>query len=182
MDETVYLIGPRASGKTSVGRELSQKWSCPFCDADQVLSAALGTTISQYVQQQGWPAFRAKEKETLLAISEKFAGSGLTFVATGGGVVLDPENRALLRRTGFVIYLKVPEEILVQRLTRHPLASQRPSLTPYSVREEVRAVLDEREALYTGSAHLVVDGSGTLQDVVEAISLAVQRESCVRRA
>ena len=90
MNTIVYLIGPRASGKTSVGRELASRWSCPFCDADQVLSAALGTTISSFVEKHGWQAFRKKEKEILCNLSEQYAKIPAV-VATGGGIVLDPE-------------------------------------------------------------------------------------------
>lgn len=162
----LYLIGARASGKTCIGHLLSQSLNWFFIDTDAALQARCGQSISELVAAQGWPAFRAEESETLRACY-----APQTVFATGGGMVLTPENRAFMRQHGLVVYLSAPPEVLVQRLCAHPLPNQRPSLLPQApnLEAEVEALLLERQPLYLACAHLTIDAAQAPPAVVKAI-------------
>ena len=128
--QRVFLVGARASGKSTIGRSLAETLGCPFLDTDKELTRDLGCSIDVFVKENGWDAFRRKEHETLKRLAgseeEKQDGEWLV-IATGGGMVLLPENRKILREKGITFYLEAPVEVLVRRLSgsdvRHaPLA------------------------------------------------------------
>ena len=152
MPRLLYLIGPRACGKSTLALKLAE--SLPgytAVDTDQLFCQRLGVSIADFVAAHGWARFREEEHETLLALVERARHKKL-IVATGGGIVLDQRNRLLMSSSGWVCYLQVPEELLVQRLCADPKSEQRPALGPGSVHEEVRSVLAQRSALYEACA------------------------------
>ena len=155
----LFLIGPRASGKTSLGALLSQRLMRPFVDADAVAVARAGESIADLVEREGWPAFRKLEREVLREICR----GGDLVAATGGGVVLDPDNRRLLKESGVVVLLWAEPEVLLQRLARQRLAEQRPALTELPWEEEMRRTLEERRPLYLECAHLTLDATQPLE-------------------
>ena len=157
----IYLIGPRACGKTSVGRALAERLGLKFVDTDHAFAEAVGMDIASFVEASGWDAFRDEESRTL----EREAAPGGRVIGCGGGIVLRAENRAVLAG-GLTLYLKTAPEELARRLSADPIASQRPSLTGKSLVDEVREVLEERAHLYEGCAHHVVE-VGDLDSVVE---------------
>jgi len=157
----IFLIGPRACGKTSVGRRLAERLGLDFIDTDHVLVQEAGMEISDYVEQYGWDGFRDRETEVLQKVAEK----GVSVIGCGGGVVLREKNRAVLK-TGVTLYLKTSPEEIVRRLKVDPNESQRPSLTGKDVVDEVREVLAQRESLYCKCADLILPQVG-LEDVVE---------------
>jgi len=165
------LIGPRACGKTSVGRGLADRLGLDFVDTDHALVESVGMEISEYVEQNGWDAFRDRETETL----EREAGAGVRVVGCGGGIVLREENRAVLK-TGITLYLNTDPEELARRLMSDPNEAQRPSLTGKSIVEEVREILTERAPLYEGCADLVLPQAG-LDEVVEYAVTEIDRLS-----
>ena len=144
----IYLIGPRASGKTTLGKRLAERLDRPFLDLDAAFCEKYGETIADMVGRDGWDAFRLAEAAILAETAQQ---DGLV-VATGGGVVLMPENRKLLAK-GRVFYLQADPERLVERLMADLNAQQRPKLTELGLREEITATLAEREPLYLGCAH-----------------------------
>nr|WP_319761601.1 shikimate kinase [Maridesulfovibrio sp.] len=75
MLSNIYLIGPRACGKTSVGRILADKLNFKFYDTDEVLVRKAGCDIAQYVEQKGWNGFRDLEAEVLGELSKKIGRS-----------------------------------------------------------------------------------------------------------
>lgn len=160
LKRNIFLIGPRACGKTSVGRLLAERLGVSFVDTDHELVADVGMEIADYVEANGWDGFRDKETETL----GRLAAEGPRVVGCGGGIVLRPANRELLK-TGLALYLKAEPEVLAERLMRDPNEAQRPSLTGKSVVDEVREVLAERTHLYEGCADSVLTGD-TLDEVV----------------
>ncbi|MHC1790159.1 shikimate kinase [Solidesulfovibrio sp.] len=147
-DTNIYLIGPRASGKTTLGRRLAQSLDRPFVDLDARFVETRGETIAALVQREGWDAFRQAEA-AILADTAKAQG---IVAATGGGVVLLPQNRALLAR-GLVLYLQAHPDRLAERLMADLNAEQRPNLTELGLKEEIVATLAEREPLYLSLAH-----------------------------
>ena len=72
--QRVFLVGARASGKSTIGRSLAETLGCPFLDTDKELTRDLGCSIDVFVKENGWDAFRRKEHETL----KRLAGAGVT--------------------------------------------------------------------------------------------------------
>lgn len=153
----LFLVGARASGKTTIGKALAKSLGLPFADTDQHLLRHAGLTVEQIVAAEGWPGFRARESHALQEVANAHA-SGCV-VATGGGMVLAEKNRLLMRQCGMVFFLDAPVRTLAQRLSRNPVASQRPSLTGQGLTEEVGQILKERRHLYEQAAHHIVDAS-----------------------
>ncbi len=140
------------AGKTTIGRQLARRLGRRFYDSDHEIVARTGVPIPTIFEIEGEEGFRRRESQT---IAELTATSGIV-LATGGGVVLNPENRRLLHDSGWVVYLNVPPGKLYER-TRHDRI--RPLLRvedPLGKLEELHAL---RDPLYREAAHLVVDGS-----------------------
>jgi shikimate kinase len=171
-DGNIYLIGARASGKSSVGRELAARLDRDYLDLDEEIEARLPDGIAGFVLTEGWPAFRALESEALLEAAKR---SGLV-VATGGGAVLDEGNRRAMRESGRVVYLEASAETLAHRLAEDPREDMRPSLTGEDPAEEISAVLRERRNLYLACAHEVVESRGGVRETALAVLGALGKE------
>jgi shikimate kinase len=146
----IFLVGLMGAGKTTVARQLAQRLRKQFIDADHEIELRTGVRISTIFEIEGEEGFRAREAqvlETLTRLEE-------VVLATGGGVVLRPENRERLKSRGFVIYLRaLPRDLYLR--TRHDKA--RPLLQtdhPLVRLEELYAI---RDPLYREVADLVVD-------------------------
>jgi shikimate kinase len=151
----IFLVGPRASGKTTVGRHVADRLGWAFVDADEELERRVGRSVSDIFRNDGEPAFRDQESAVLADIA---SGTSVV-IATGGGVVLRPGNRAILR-TGFVARLAAPASVLWERMSSDPLTTaRRPNLTTTGGVEEVSAVLAAREPLYADVADVTVDAN-----------------------
>lgn len=167
MQQTIYLVGPRAAGKTTFGRALARRLGRAYVDTDVHLRETTGESVADIVAREGWEGFRRRESA---ALRETTAPD--TVVATGGGMVLDPENRRFMRDHGIVLYLRAPAAVLAARLSASPNAAQRPSLTGKSIIEEVSEVLAVREALYQDAATHVLDAAAIQEALLaEALSL-----------
>lgn len=161
--KNVYLIGPRACGKTTVGRALAEALGRPFVDLDEAFVEHTGRTIAQVVEAEGWETFRELETRVLEAVAETPG----RIVATGGGVVLKAANRETLAR-GIVVYLQTDPEKVVARLLADLLPEQRPALTDLSLEDEVRRTVAEREPYYRACAHLFAPDR-PLEELVERL-------------
>lgn len=148
----LFLIGARGSGKTAVARALAERLQCAVCDADVLLEQRAGKTIRQIFAEEGEPGFRERES----AILREIAGLRDHVIATGGGVILRPENRELLRR-GHVVWLHAAPAVLWQRMQADAAtAERRPNLAQGGV-AEVEAILLARAALYEACADVRID-------------------------
>lgn len=162
----VYLVGPRASGKTTVGKALAAHTGWNFEDTDATVTATAGMTVEQIVAREGWEGFRRRETDALRATLGR---DGLV-VATGGGMVLAEDNRRMLREGGLVAYLRGSVDLLAGRLARDPLAAQRPSLTGRPIADEVAEVLAARDSLYRECAHAVLDAGDDAQALADRLA------------
>jgi shikimate kinase len=174
-DDRIFLIGPRGSGKTTVARLLAEALGWSWSDADVELERQAGMSIRDIFAAEGEAGFREREAAVLAELCER----RLCVVATGGGVVLRPDNRERLRRHGRVVWLTADVPTLCQRLQADATTQERrPALTAGSAAsaEEVAAILSAREPLYRGCADLVVDTTGrTLPDVVAELLVHLPR-------
>jgi shikimate kinase len=121
MRRHVFLVGARASGKTSAARGLASALGLGWTDTDARIQELLGESIAALVEREGWDAFRHRESAALRAVLEEEP----MVVACGGGIVLREENRRMLAR-GLTLYLRAPAEVLAARLaTRWPGSGRR---------------------------------------------------------
>jgi shikimate kinase len=150
----ILLVGPRGSGKSTVGPALAAKLGWAFADADELVEATAGKSIATIFADEGEPAFRDREAAALAEL----CGRTDHVVATGGGAVLREANRDLLTRSGFVVWLTVTPEVAFDRLRGDPTtAARRPNLTPAGGLPEQRALIAAREPLYPAVADFTCD-------------------------
>jgi len=152
MVRNVFLIGLMGAGKSSVGRQLACAMQLPFADSDKVIEARTGVSIPLIFEMEGEVGFRVREKNV---ITDLTASNGL-ILATGGGVVLDPENRKHLKNRGCVVYLRASVDVLVAR-TAHD--RNRPLLQNTDPHAKLRELLEIRDPLYRETAHFALDVS-----------------------
>ncbi len=161
----LFLVGPRACGKTTVGRIVAKILQFDFFDSDALIVQKAGCEISKFIEANGWEAFRDLEVDVLKSLSE----TERSVVSCGGGIVVRDENYKILKER-FTVYLKTDVDTLVKRLSVNPAHGQRPSLTGKSLTEEVSEILEAREDLYSGCATVIVNGGGRLHDISEEIA------------
>lgn len=169
----IALIGLRATGKSLVGGILARKMSRPFVDMDERLTDLFGIDINTWVRAHDWEAFRKAEAQLLATLA---AQHGLV-VATGGGAVLKPANREILRDRFFVVWLKASAETLHARLLQdRKTETTRPPLTDLDPREEIDHLARERAPLYEDCADLVLDTDSSQPEDLAAGILSVLAE------
>lgn len=150
MTQNIIFVGPMGAGKTTIGKQLARELGRPFFDSDQVIEERTGANIPLIFELEGENGFRRREKAML---QELLAKKNIV-LATGGGAVLDPDNRALFASRGFVIYLSVPLEQLVKRTAKD---RNRPLLQDTDPRQKLQELITQREPLYREVADEIID-------------------------
>lgn len=135
----LVLIGPPLSGKSTLAQALAKKMGWEWVETD----ALIGPCREIY-QQKGASYFRRKEKEVIVSLLRKRH----SVIDTGGGAILDPENRSLLKELGFVIFLCVPVEVLLERMGQLPAYAEN--------LDHFCRLIDERMSLYEEIADLIL--------------------------
>ena len=159
---SLYLVGMMGSGKTSTGRPLAERLGYGFVDADAVIEQAAGCSIPEIFERDGEAGFRSLESQVLSAISQRHS----LVVATGGGVVTQPENWGMLH-SGSVIWLDVVPDQLLQRLNAD--STVRPLLQTADPEAALNALLNERRPLYAEADLTVVINDETPEAVADGI-------------
>jgi shikimate kinase len=150
----IVLIGYRGTGKSHVGRLLSERLSFPYVSIDKAIVSRAGMSIPEIVKQFGWPGFRDRES---LEVREISVWDSI-IIDTGGGVIERPENIGYLRENGCIIWLKASVPTIVSRIEG---GGERPALTDgKSFTEEVAEVLERRIPLYRNAAMFEIDTDG----------------------
>ncbi|MFK8067378.1 MAG: shikimate kinase AroK [Gammaproteobacteria bacterium] len=163
-----FLIGPMGSGKTTIGRQLARSMKKSFHDSDHEIEDHTGASISLIFDIEGEEGFRTREK----AIIDELTQQDNIVLSTGGGVILDIENRKNLKDRGTVIYLHASLKKLFYRTSRD---KKRPLLQTEDPREKLRQIVEERDPLYRQTADLIVETEGrTVPQVVSYIIRQVQ--------
>ena len=137
------------SGKTTIGRVLAPRFGLEFVDLDLQIERRCGVAVSLIFEIEGEAGFRAREQAMLAAVTRR---SGI-LLATGGGSVLDPVNRRLLRERGLVVWLQTSVDQQLKRLARD---QRRPLLQAPDRRRRLEQLALERDPLYRECAHLIV--------------------------
>ena len=153
--QSIVLIGMPSSGKTTVGRILSEKCGKQLADTDEYIVRKIGMPISDFFAKFGEAEFRRIEKETVAELS----ATGGRIIATGGGAVLDAENVRALKQNGVLVFLDRRPENLIATDDR-PLASRRSAL---------EKLYTERYDIYCAAAELHIDANTTPEAEADAI-------------
>lgn len=165
----IFLIGPMGAGKSTIGKLLAKTLGRDFCDSDKEIERRTGVSIPMIFDYEGEAGFRRREAEVLAQLAEQEAA----IIATGGGAVIMPENRELMQRRGFVVYLKCSVEKQMERTHKD---TNRPLLQTDDPRQRLRDLFAERDPLYAGIADLTVDtGAVSGQSAVKRIVSALQQ-------
>ena len=172
----VILVGPRGSGKTTVARLLAADLGWSWVDADVLLEGRAGMSIRDIFAAEGEAGFRRREADVLAEV----CGLESHVIATGGGVVLRPANRELLKRSGVVVWLTGDIDTLWGRICEDgSTAARRPTLT-VGGRDEVAELVAAREPLYRECARVVIDTSGrTPVSIIEEVRKRISVEGAV---
>lgn len=150
LSRPVFFVGFMGAGKTSVARKLARACGVAAVDMDTYLERREGKQVIDIFAESGEEGFRTVETDVL----RELACKDPLLVSCGGGVVLRPENRAILREAGFVVYLKVTADEAAARI------SDKSSRPLFQDLKSVRKRCQERLSLYEEVADAVVDTAG----------------------
>ncbi|KLI98850.1 shikimate kinase [Luteimonas sp. FCS-9] len=146
----LVLVGPMGAGKSSIGRRLAARFGLAFVDVDHEIEVRTGATIATIFDCEGEAGFRAREQAALAAVLE----GERRIVATGGGAVLDADNRRRMRARGFVVHMHADVETQLARLARD---RARPLIAGDDRAGVLHRLAQARAPLYAEVAHLRFD-------------------------
>ena len=165
--KNIVLVGPMGSGKTTVGRRLAHELNQNFFDTDHEIIDKTGVTIDHIFDIEGEEGFRDRESKIL----ENLCQMSNIILATGGGIVILPKNRKILKNAGLVVYLSSSVDQLLRRTAK---SKTRPLLENSSDRKKTMTELVEaRDVYYREVASVVVDTTG--KKLHEVINIIIRR-------
>ncbi len=145
--KNIVLVGFMGSGKTTLGKLLSEQTGMPLVDMDTQIEERAGKSINDIFAQDGEAHFRALERE----MAQELASKDGQIISTGGGIVLNPDNIADFEKTGLVVCLLVDADTVLDRI-RHD--SSRPLLAD-DKEAKIIELLQSRKHLYESITHKV---------------------------
>ncbi|MBI5792371.1 MAG: shikimate kinase [Rhodocyclales bacterium] len=157
------------AGKTTIGRQLARRLERTFVDADHEIEARTGVRIPLIFDIEGEQGFRDREAKVIADL----AGDSNLIVATGGGAVLRPENRAALKQSGTVVYLQAAPRLLFERTRLDP---NRPLLQVANPMQKIEELFAQRDPLYREVADIVVNSlGGSISHLVKQLERELQK-------
>lgn len=169
--ENIFLVGPMGAGKTTIGRQLAEALGFTFVDSDHEIERRTGANIPLIFDVEGEEGFRRRETAVIDELTQR---PGVV-VATGGGAILDPVNRAHLRTRGRVVYLAASIGKLLERTARD---RNRPLLQTNDPRTTLEELMAIRDPLYREVADFVVNTDrGNVRRVVNDILMRLKQAS-----
>ncbi len=149
-EANIILVGMMGAGKTTVGRVLARRTKRPYFDSDEEIERRCGVRVPVVFEIEGERGFRSREKQVIADL----CAAGGSVIATGGGAVLDPDNRRRLSTSGTVIYLHAKPSQLWHRV-RHD--RNRPLLASGDPQKKLEELYAQRDPLYREVAAIVVE-------------------------
>lgn len=150
MKKNIILCGFMGSGKSTIGKQLSEKLGTGFIDTDIYIEQKEGMTISQMFEKYGESYFRQKEKE----VCEELSNLQRMVISTGGGTLLSDDNMKALKKNGVIFLLNVSSRTVLTRLKND---TTRPLLQREDKEKAVKMMLSSRTPLYNRAADYVID-------------------------
>lgn len=163
-NRSIFLAGFMGTGKSTVGRLLAKKLGYSFTDLDEELVRQAGCSIPEIFKSEGEQGFRQREKDGL---SKLIRPEGI-ILATGGGAVLDQENRNLLIQNGYLVGLLADEQTIWERIGTDP---NRPLLQGKHARQRIHDLLQQRLKVYEALPYCVDTQNMSPEQVVDQILL-----------
>ena len=162
--KNIVLVGPMGSGKTTVGRRLAHELNQDFFDTDHEIIDKTGVSIDHIFDIEGEEGFRERESKIL----ENLCQMSNIILATGGGIVILPKNRKILKNSGLVVYLSSSVNQLLKRTAK---SKTRPLLENSSDRRKtITELIEARDVYYREVASIVVNTTGKkLHEVINII-------------
>ena len=162
--KNIVLVGPMGSGKTTIGRRLAHELNQDFFDTDHEIIDKTGVSIDHIFDIEGEKGFREREFKIL----ENLCQMSNIILATGGGIVILPKNRKILKNAGLVVYLSSSVDQLLRRTAK---SKTRPLLENSNDRRKtITELIVARDLYYREVASLVIDTTGKkLHEVVNII-------------
>ena len=157
----IFIVGPMGSGKTTVGKIVANELFLEFFDTDATIEEKTGVTIDWIFDIEGEAGFRKRETMVL----KELVSSNSIVLATGGGIVIEPENRELLASRGTVFYLHTPLETQISRTSKD---KDRPLLKNGDPGKILKELHVARESLYEEVSDYVVNTEGKSSQEVSA--------------
>ena len=166
--KNIVLVGLMGSGKTTVGRRLAHELNRIFFDTDHEIINKTGVTIDHIFDIEGEEGFRERESKIL----ENLCQMSNIILATGGGIVIKPKNREILKNSGLVVYLSSSVDQLLRRTAK---SKTRPLLENSTDRRKtITDLVEARDLYYREVASLVIDT--TRKKLHEVINI-IKREA-----
>ncbi len=163
INDNIFFVGLMGAGKTTIGKMLAKKLKKTFYDTDQEIEKKLGVKVSVIFDLEGEEGFRKRETQMIDELTRKKN----IILATGGGVVLSAENRALLKERGKVIYLNAKPQHLAKRMAYD---KDRPLLQQGNMLDTLNQLYKDRHPLYLNVASFIVDtGQQKTQTIIHKI-------------
>lgn len=174
MNGNLILIGLMGAGKTTLGRQLASELQLDFHDSDQLICERTGVSIPTIFELEGEEGFRHREKTVI----NELVQLNNIIIATGGGTVLNAENRYKLRKNGYVIYLHAYPQILLSRIQND---KNRPLLQVEDPLLKLQQLYVQRDPIYRETAHLIIEAndSCTTQTITSLFALLHQTNNNV---
>lgn len=175
MPTNVVLIGMMGSGKTTVGRLVAERTGREFIDLDEMIEQRVEKRIVDIFSESGEDAFRELETETL----RDAAGATHAVIATGGGVVIRPENRRILQDLGIVVWLDAPPDELLKRIGDD---ESRPMIHGKNPLKRLERLISERRGFYADASHIHLDTSElTPEEIADRVGLELSKRGASDR-
>ena len=160
--KNIILTGFMGTGKTTIGQLLAKKTGYQFVDTDALIEKQIGQTIADFFATQGEKVFRQLETDVV----KKLAKESDLVIATGGGLVLNPENVALLEQTGTIFCLTASTEDILKRISQqHHI---RPLLQEDNPLKKIKVLLQQRNPIYSQFKQIPTSKL-SLEEVIESI-------------
>lgn len=170
---SVFLIGMMGVGKTTIGQLLAQRLNYEFLDTDMFIEQATGQSVSTIFAESGESIFRQLETATLSQVSSRLR----KVVATGGGIVVAPDNWSYLKH-GVIVWLDLPVEQIQKRLSDD---TTRPLLQQQDLGARLNQLLSERRSRYAqADIHILIQPDETPDQITERVLSAIAQE-CDRK-
>ena len=160
---SLFLTGPMGAGKSTIGRQLAKQLRLPFHDSDHEIESRTGVDIPLIFELEGEAGFRKRETTVI----DELTRLPNIVLATGGGAVMDPDNRQHLKTRGRVIYLHTSVNHQLKRTRKD---GNRPLLQTGNPRDKLEELMSIRDPLYREIASIIIDTDGMrVRDVVKII-------------